>query len=184
MDGNYLIYIDEDSRIPDLEVDIFILTDPNDEKSAKMWMNGTGAKQLLQAKPYEQYYAVVDGFKGVTARLSIAVAELTAMATFCSNDNQTIDLNDFLTGVTTVPGDVWSQLTGTGGSLNTTTGIFTSAPGTTTSSFRLIRDCGPTEDVFIGFQDCIPTLNQWGLIIFSILLLITGVLAIRWQSAT
>ncbi len=185
MDGDYHLYIEGHSRTPDLEVDIFILTDPQDASSAILWMNGTGAKALLQAKSDERYYAVVDGFKNITAELKFAVVPAPALPTFCNTQSQIIDLNTYLTMGPSVLGDSWARINGTGGSLDMISGIFTSIPGTTTSTFQLKRNnatppIATTEDVTIVFQHCnlVPTMSQWGLVSLSLVLMIVGVVAL------
>jgi len=59
----------------------------------------------------------------------------------CNTDATPISLSDILYGEQ--PGGTWARTSGTGGSLNVATGVFTPAPGSTTSSDFVYTVTGP-----------------------------------------
>ena len=187
LEGEYSIYIDPNGRVPDVEVDLFILMDPTDANSAIRWMNGTGVIQRISFSPDQDYFIAVDGFANQSASLRLAMVPAPAPPSFCNTASDPIDLNAFLTMGTKAPSDIWSRISGTGGSFDAINGIFTPTPGgTTTSVFRLER-CSmfpiTTEDITIVFDGSacpsIPTMGEWALIILSLLMLSFAVIAVK-----
>ena len=187
MNGEYFFYIND--RFPDNELDVFVLTDPSDASTAMMWMNGTGAKQYINANPNQDYYLVLDAFENVTATINFAATHAVDLPNVCIGSTDPIDINVLRTLDLTSTDITYSRLSGTGGIFDNINGIFTPDENTTTSDFQVKTNFNTppmamTENITIFMIACppIPTLSEWNIIIISILLVIIGLVSIKVRS--
>lgn len=56
------------------DVDAFVLTDPTDASSAILWVNGIGSTSCFNPVAGQDYYLVLDGFRGSLAILDITIS--------------------------------------------------------------------------------------------------------------